>query len=148
MVDGFLLRLHSYGRNFTFFDQESDEIVHIDFSYPFSRNIRDGLINAANDIPISINYAGTYGCTQGPRLETAAEIKKLKQDGCTMVGMTAMPEASLAREKEMDYASIAVSANWAAGIQNEAISMDMILQHLNQGITQVNQIISRYIKNL
>ncbi len=139
---------YSYGREFTFFDQDLGEVVHIDFSYPYSEEIRSDLIAAAKSADICINAQGTYGCTQGPRLETAAEIKRLKQDGCAMVGMTAMPEAALAREKSMQYAAIAVCANWAAGIQQQPLNMDAILKHLNQGMVQVNQLISSYIKNL
>jgi len=137
---------YSYGRDFTFFDQDFGEVVHIDFSYPYSEDIRRGLVSAAASVSIEINNQGAYACTQGPRLETAAEIQRLKRDGCDMVGMTAMPEAALAREKSMQYAAIAVCANWAAGIQKEPLNMDAILKHLNQGMGQVNQLISSYIK--
>jgi len=139
---------YSYGREFTFFEQDLAEVVHIDFSYPYDENIRNGLIRAAKECEIEINPSGTYGCTQGPRLETAAEIKRLNQDGCDMVGMTAMPEASLAREQHIDYAAIAVSANWAAGIQQQTLEMDDIIKHLNQGMVQVKNLILTYMKNL
>ncbi len=139
---------YSYGREFTFFEQDLAEVVHIDFSYPYEETIRQALIKAAKASGIEINTSGTYGCTQGPRLETAAEIKRLAQDGCDMVGMTAMPEASLAREQSMAYASIAVSANWAAGIQQQPLDMDTILKHLNQGMVDVNTLILSYMKNL
>jgi len=139
---------YSYGREFTFFEQDLAEVVHIDFSYPYDENIRNGLIRAAKECEIEINPTGTYGCTQGPRLETAAEIKRLKQDGCDMVGMTAMPEASLAREQHIDYAAISVSANWAAGIQQQPLEMSEILKHLDQGMLQVKNLILTYMKNL
>lgn len=139
---------YSYGREFTFVDENSEEVIHVDFSYPFSETIRKNLIDAAEQLSIPVNKNGVYGCTQGPRLETVAEIKRLEQDGCTMVGMTAMPEAALAREKGIKYASLAVCANWAAGLEKETLSMDVILNNLSQGMQQVNQCISKYIYNL
>ncbi len=87
---------------------------------------------------IELIDGGTYGATQGPRLETAAEISRMERDGCDLVGMTAMPEAVLAREAGLDYASCAVVANWAAGKGGqEAISMDEIYQHLSNGMARV-----------
>ncbi len=139
---------YTYDREFTFFEKDLSAVVHIDFSYPYSESIRKGLINAAKDAHLDIVHSGTYACTQGPRLETAAEIKRLAQDGCDMVGMTAMPEASLAREQNIDYASIAVSANWAAGIKNQPLDMADILNHLNQGMVQVKTLLLTYMKNL
>ena len=87
-----------------------------------------------------------YGCTQGPRLETAAEIQRLKRDGCDLVGMTGMPEAALARELAIEYASLAVVANWAAGIQHETISMAMIDSNLQQGMQQVETLLTEAIR--
>ncbi len=139
---------YTYGREFTFFEQDLAEVVHIDFSYPYTPNTRSALIKAANDAGIDILKTGTYGCTQGPRLETVAEIKRLTQDGCDMVGMTAMPEASLAKEQHIDYAAIAVSANWAAGIHAEPLDMADILNHLAQGMIDVKTLLLHYMKNL
>lgn len=139
---------YTYGREFTFFEQNLSEVVHIDFSYPYTQSLRQQLISAAKQADIAVLKQGTYGCTQGPRLETAAEIKRLAQDGCDMVGMTAMPEASLAREQGIDYAAIAVSANWAAGIEPQEIDMQEIIAHLNSGMADVKLLISTYIKNL
>lgn len=139
---------YSYGREFTFFEKDLAEVVHIDFTYPYDQTIRKDLIKAAKASNTIINETGTYGCTQGPRLETAAEIKRLEQDGCDMVGMTAMPEASLAREQGIAYAAIAVSANWAAGIQQQPLDMTSILKHLDQGMVNVNTLILSYMKNL
>ena len=95
---------------------------------------------------ITIVDGGVYGATQGPRLETAAEIKRLAQDGCAMVGMTGMPEAYLARELGMAYATCAVMANWAAGIADGEIQMADIEYVLNQGMTQVRQLLAEVIR--
>jgi 5'-methylthioinosine phosphorylase len=89
-------------------------VVHIDFTEPFSAPLRAKLAAAARECGMRVD-GGVYGVTQGPRLETAAEIDRLARDGCTMVGMTAMPEAALARELGMDYAILAVVVNFAAG---------------------------------
>jgi 5'-methylthioinosine phosphorylase len=89
-------------------------VRHIEFGEPFSAGLRGRIATAAFDCGFSVR-AGTYGVTQGPRLETAAEIERLARDGCAMVGMTAMPEAALARELDIDYAICAVAVNHAAG---------------------------------
>ena len=91
---------YSYGRLHTFFEDEA--VQHIDFTYPYSQKLRSRLISAAAEANIKISPLGTYGCTQGPRLETAAEIQRMERDGCDLVGMTGMPEAALAKELEMD----------------------------------------------
>lgn len=139
---------YSYGRAFTFFEKDLSEAIHIDFSYPYDEAIRQALIKAAKESGIDVMTHGTYGCTQGPRLETAAEIKRLTQDGCDMVGMTTMPEAALAKEQGIGYAAIAVSSNWAAGIEKQALDMQDILNHLDKGMLQVKNIILNYMKNL
>lgn len=90
-------------------------VVHIDFSEPFDAGLRSRLADACRACGVEVNEGGVYGVTQGPRLETAAEIGRLERDGCTMVGMTAMPEAALARELGMRYAICALGVNHAAG---------------------------------
>lgn len=100
-------RLSTYGGN-------GAPVRHVDFSEPFSPVLRGRIAAAASSCGFSIR-PGTYGVTQGPRLETAAEIDRLARDGCAMVGMTAMPEAALARELDVDYAICAVAVNFAAG---------------------------------
>ena len=84
---------------------------------------------------------GVYGCPQGPRLESAAEIRRLKQDGCDIVGMTGMPEAALAREAGIAYASISLVVNWAAGLTSEPISFAEITATLDSGISEVREVI-------
>ena len=89
---------YGYDRNHTFFEDDIDNVSHIDFTNPYSKNLRAELINAAENASIKITAQGVYGCTQGPRLETTAEIIRMQRDGCHLVGMTGMPEAALARE--------------------------------------------------
>jgi len=123
---------YSHSRESTFFDNNDTDVTHIDFTVPFSEELRKLLINSATQIntvggnAVSVLNGGVYGVTQGPRLETAAEITRLKSDGCDMVGMTAMPEAALARELGIDYACFAISVNWAAGLGEDLISLDEI----------------------
>ena len=128
---------YSYDRHHTFFDDENTPVTHIDFTYPYSQKLRSALISAAAKANINISPIGTYGCAQGPRLETAAEIKRMEKDGCDVVGMTGMPEAALAKELGMDYAALSVIANWAAGKTDGEITMAEIEQHLHVGMAKV-----------
>ena len=116
---------YTNARESTFFDGGDDPVEHIDFSYPYDETLRKALINgskAAKDIKVV--EKGTYGATQGPRLETAAEIRRMAQDGCTVVGMTGMPEASLAAELKIAYACCGVVINPAAGTDDKPIDVD------------------------
>ena len=115
---------------------------HIDFSWPYCRQLRKHLLQAAAQAGVDAVDGGTYGATQGPRLESAAEIRRMEQDGCDLVGMTGMPEASLARELGLCYASCAVSANWAAGKSEDEITMDEIVENLKIGMARVRSILS------
>ena len=130
---------YSYGRMHTFFEDET--VSHIDFTYPYSQKLRSRLISAAAAAGIKISPQGTYGCTQGPRLETAAEIRRMERDGCDLVGMTGMPEAALAKELEMDYAAISVVANWAAGKSEGEITMEEIERHLHKGMANTAELL-------
>lgn len=105
---------YTWGREHTFDDGSSGELRHIEFTEPFDAALRGQLAGAAAEC-VAAEGRGTYGVTQGPRLETAAEIERMARDGCTMVGMTAMPEAALARELGLRYAICAVGVNHAAG---------------------------------
>lgn len=125
---------YTYDRGNTFFDGKPNEVKHIDFSYPYSESLRQTLIKACSDTAAKTIDQGVYGVTQGPRLETAAEISRMQRDGCTVVGMTAMPETSLARELELDYASCAVVVNRAAGKQLTGERAVIDADELSQGI--------------
>ncbi len=136
---------YSHGRKHTFFDDENYPVTHIDFSYPYNEKLRALLITAAANANITITPEATYGCTQGPRLETAAEIKRMAQDGCDLVGMTAMPEAALAKELGIDYAAISVIANWAAGVTVGEITMADIEHNLHSGMANTALLLKAFI---
>jgi len=133
---------YTWGREHSFYGGDGAEVVHVDMTRPFSPALRQELLAVAQAHALPILDQGVYGCTQGPRLETAAEIRRLTRDGCTMVGMTAMPEAALARELGIQYASLALSVNWAAGIgEAREISMQEISSNLEQGMARVKQLL-------
>jgi 5'-methylthioinosine phosphorylase len=106
---------YTSSRAHTFFDETVHAGMHVDFTRPYTESLRAGLIAAAATLALNLEDGGTYGATQGPRLESAAEILRLERDGCDVVGMTGMPETGLARELGLGYASLCVVANWAAG---------------------------------
>ena len=139
---------YSCGRKHTFFEDPNDPVTHIDFSYPYSQALRSRLIHAAKQAGIAVSPIGTYGCTQGPRLETAAEIKRMEQDGCDLVGMTGMPEAALAKELGINYATISVMANWAAGKSEGEITMAEIEQNLHVGMAKVAILLKVFVDTL
>lgn len=132
---------YSYGREHTFFADDLAHVTHIDFSEPYSATLRKRIMQAAHNGGIPITETGTYGCTQGPRLETTAEIKRMAQDGCDLVGMTGMPEAALARELELNYANISVVANWGAGIVAGEITMAEIEKNLEVGMAKALELL-------
>jgi len=106
---------YTWGRISTLCEEPGSEVLHVDFSEPYSASLRRAVLEAARSRGIAMVDGGCYGATQGPRLETRAEIARMRRDGCDLVGMTGMPEAGLARELGLDYACLALVANWAAG---------------------------------
>jgi 5'-methylthioinosine phosphorylase len=134
---------YTSGREHTLYDLDLEAVTHIDFTEPYCAELRRVLIGAADAAGIDVLPTATYGATQGPRLETAAEINRMERDGCDIVGMTGMPEASLARELGLCYAAIAVSANAAAGRGPGAIEMDEIALNLDRGMRQVGPILAQ-----
>lgn len=130
---------YTWGRESTFFDAFSEQVVHADLTDPFSHALRGALALALSAIDESYVDGGVYGCVQGPRLETAAEIRRYQRDGCDMVGMTAMPEAALARELQIPYASLSFSVNWAAGIQGP-VDMSELQKILEQMSGRLNRL--------
>ena len=136
---------YTHGRKHTYFEDEQDQVTHIDFTCPYSENLRAGLIAAAHAMQLPICNTGVYGATQGPRLETAAEILRMEKDGCDLVGMTGMPEAALARELNLEYATLSVVANWAAGKSDGEITMAEIEQNLTQGMTDVTKLLTHFL---
>jgi 5'-methylthioinosine phosphorylase len=136
---------YTYGRDHTFFDKDLTEVTHVDFSQPYDESMRKILINAAGRAGIDSMNAGVYGATQGPRLETAAEINRMERDGCDMVGMTGMPEAALARELGISYVTCAISANWAAGRGEDEITMEDIQKNLSSGMKKVATVLENTV---
>lgn len=144
---------YTYGRAHTFFENDeecssSQAVHHIDFTEPYCQTLRERLIQTAKQIGLSIHEQGVYATTQGPRLETIAEVNKLEKDGCDMVGMTGMPETALARELEMCYATCAIIANPAAGRGSPTITMAEIEANLKIGVTKARQLLAAVIENI
>lgn len=137
---------YTYGRPHTFFEKDLSHVKHIDFSQPYDQDLRADLIQAANNADLNPYQGGTYAATQGPRLETAAEINKLERDGCDIVGMTGMPEAALARELEMAYAHCAISVNWAAGRSEDMITIESIRQCTEVGMGKVRSLLGKLME--
>ncbi len=139
---------YTWGREHSFFDGLNSLQDHIDFTYPYDAGLRSVLINEAKGLNLSVFNEACFGCTQGPRLETAAEVQKLKRDGCDIVGMTGMPEAALARELDISYACITLVVNPAAGLSKEIISIDKIKKVLDDGLQDVRKLLSACVEKL
>ncbi len=138
---------YTHDREGTFFDGGDQQVVHIDFTRPYTPSLRATCLAAAASARIALADGGVYGAVSGPRLETAAEIDRLERDGATMVGMTGMPEAALARELELPYAAVAVVVNHAAGREDSAhaISMDGIARVLEVAMDKVRLLVEHVV---
>ena len=136
---------YTTGRDSTFFEEGLEFVTHVDFTWPFDRVLRQQLLATIVTVnaQTSVMNGGVYGCTQGPRLETAAEIKRMQRDGCDLVGMTAMPEAVLARELNIPYAMLALSVNRAAGLGADEISMAEIQATVERGMGFVMAVLGK-----
>lgn len=134
---------YTYGRQHTFFEGDVAHVTHIDFSYPYDQALRQRLIESLAAEAYQFSSQGVYGCTQGPRLETVAEIARMERDGCDIVGMTGMPEAALARELELPYACLALVVNPAAGKAAGVITMTEIEAALAGGIVKTRRVLAR-----
>ena len=139
---------YTWSRHHTFFEHDLAHVTHIDFTQPYDQDLRRRMIDSAGRAELEVILGGTYGATQGPRLETAAEIRRLARDGCDVVGMTGMPEAALARELGLAYATCAVVANWAAGLGDETITMEDIERNLAVGMENVRALLGALIPDL
>lgn len=138
---------YTAARESTFFDGGDDPVEHIDFSYPYDEALRQAIIKAAAEsADVTLVRSGTYGATQGPRLETAAEIRRMARDGCTIVGMTGMPEASLAAELRLAYACLGVVVNAAAGIDGKAIDTNDLSVAINAAMSKARQVLHATLK--
>jgi 5'-methylthioadenosine phosphorylase len=138
---------YTWGRKSTFHEGLDCKVTHIDFTDPYDGPLRTRLIAAAEDVGISVSRSAVYAATQGPRLETAAEINRLERDGADVVGMTGMPEAALARELGVPYAAISVVANYAAGRADsrDGIDFESIQGVLHESMGHVRTIIERLV---
>lgn len=134
---------YTWSRCHTYFEDDLAQVIHIDFTHPYCEGLRNKLIQAAREARLDARQKGTYAATQGPRLESAAEIQRLERDGCDVVGMTGMPEAALAREIQLCYAACAVVANWAAGKGEAEITMEAIQRQLVTGMDKVKHLLGR-----
>ena len=139
---------YTWGRGSTFFEGELDGVTHIDFTFPYTEFARAVAIGAARDLGLSFSDFGVYGATQGPRLETAAEIARMERDGCDLVGMTGMPEAALAAELKLNYVCLGLVVNWAAGKSDHIITMDEIEAAIDQGMSGIKRILEESIGGL
>jgi 5'-methylthioinosine phosphorylase len=137
---------YTWGRAHTFSDAEP--LVHADFAEPFDARLRDDLAAAAHRAGIALVPAGVYGCTQGPRFETVAEIARMARDGCDVVGMTAMPEAGLARERGVRYAVLSLVVNPAAGRGSDPFDMDAIRRVSERGMAEAAVLLSAFFGGL
>ena len=127
---------YTWGRISTLSEEEGSEVLHVDFGDPYTPSLRAQVLVAAQRAQVAVVDGGCYGATQGPRLETKAEIARMKRDGCDLVGMTGMPEAGLARELGLSYACLGIVANWAAGCGDGAeITMAEVLANVDAAST-------------
>lgn len=138
---------YTYGRENTFHDGKELPVHHIDFTHPYSNSMREKCLASAAKVKCSIVDGGVYACVQGPRLETAAEINRYEQDGATVVGMTGMPEAALARELGLEYAALCPVANYAAGRGDsaQAIQFEQVMPLLQETMEKVRTVIAQFL---
>jgi len=139
---------YTWGRQSTFFEGSEQPVTHIDFTHPYSEGLRALALASAKEVGIPAVDGGVYAATQGPRLETKAEIDRLDRDGATMVGMTGMPEAALARELGLEYAHLAVVVNPAAGRGASArtVSLEDIGRVIEETMGRIRLIVAKMVE--
>jgi 5'-methylthioadenosine phosphorylase len=139
---------YTWGRKSTFFEGPDQPVTHVDLTHPYDGALRAEIMAAGASAGEVLVPQGVYAATQGPRLETAAEIDRLERDGATMVGMTGMPEAALARELDLAYAAIAVVANHAAGrgASRDSIQLDDIRAVMEHALARVRNILEHLVE--
>ena len=139
---------YTWGRPSTYFEGAEQPVTHIDFTFPYDEETRQMAVAAAHAAGVPIVAGGTYAAVQGPRLETKAEIDRLEGDGATMVGMTGMPEAALARELGLKYAALAVVVNPAAGrgASAQSVSMEDIGRVIDETMGRVRLIVAELVE--
>ena len=132
---------YTWGRAHTYSDSEHAPLRHVDFTRPFDGSLRQTLLAAARHAALDLADGGCIGVFQGPRLESAAEIERARRDGCDMAGMTALPEAGLARELGLDYAGLGVISNWGAGVRGEHLAADAFAASLHEPMARVRRLV-------
>jgi 5'-methylthioinosine phosphorylase len=139
---------YTWGRPSTYFEGAEQPVTHIDFTHPYDEDTRQLLVGAAQAANVPMHVGGTYAAVQGPRLETKAEIDRLDRDGATMVGMTGMPEAALARELKLRYAALTVVVNPAAGRGSSAksVSLEDIGRVIEETMAKVRRIVAKAVE--
>jgi len=135
---------YTWGRKNTFYEGSEMPVKHVDFTQPYSAEVRLRLLGAARQVGEKVIDGGVYACVQGPRLETAAEIERIARDGGDMVGMTGMPEAALAREAELAYATLGVVVNHAAGRgdSRQAIRLEELEAVMNAAMARAVRVVA------
>ena len=135
---------YTHGRIASFCDEDGAEVVHVDFGDPYDAPLRKELIDAARAADVVLVDGGVYGCTQGPRLETGAEITRMRRDGCDLVGMTGMPEAALARERGLAYGMLSLVVNPAAGRALNPFDLTVIAEVAAAGMERVAEVLTAF----
>lgn len=138
---------YTWGRRSTYYEGGGTPVRHVDFTDPFSARLRELIAKAANACGEALNEGGVYATSQGPRLETRAEIDRMERDGADLVGMTGMPEAVLARELDLEYAMIAVVVNHAAGRGDSAsgIRFEQLEEKLGETLGRARRILEEVV---
>lgn len=138
---------YTWGRESSFEDASSLDALHIDFSHPYDKTWTQTLLAAGDELGLELVDGGVHGVTQGPRLETTAEVRRLANDGCDLIGMTGMPEAALAREAGIPYVCLAVVVNPAAGVTEDVITMDEVKACLAETEVQTQSLLGQVIRS-
>ncbi len=140
---------YTSGRAATFFDGVEAPLQHVDFTEPYSEQLRASLLQAAERAGVSLAKGGVYAATQGPRLESRAEVDRLERDGAQVIGMTGMPEAVLARELDIDYACLALVVNHAAGrVSDDGDIHAQLSRHMNRAREQAMRVLAEWINSV
>ena len=143
---------YTWGRISTICEEPGTPVLHVDFGSPYTESMRQAVLAAGRRASVALVDGGCHGVTQGPRLETRAEVARLRRDGCELVGMTSMPEAALAREMGLDYACLALVANWAAGCGAEGgppaaeITLDEVLANVEAATATLPQLLAALLE--
>jgi len=132
----------------TFYEGGKGGVVHVDVTEPYCPELRDVLIKTARKLKLKLHPRATYGCTEGPRFETAAEVRLLRRWGCDLVGMTNVPECILARELELCYAAVGVVTNFAAGISKRKLTHTEVAELMGKNVGRVQKLLFEAIPKI